>query len=160
MKAVTEAKKAIFLEALKQTCKVTEAAKIAGYTVRAFYYIRDRDEAFREAWQEVEYEVKDRIEAEIMRRGIDGIEKVLFYQGKPIGTEKQYSDRMLELLAYAHIPEKYTKVVKQELTGKDGAPLQGPMDTIEIARRIAFTLRQAEQSIDSPKPEPTPEVVH
>lgn len=142
-----------FFEAYVETCKIGEAAKMAGFTLRSVYNWRDKDPVFKERLEEADHEVKGKIEAEIFRRGVDGIDKPVFYQGKVVATVKEHSDRLLELLAYAHMPEKYTKVVKNEHTGKDGAPLN-PTDNIEIARRIAFALRQAS---GGPPPKKAPE---
>lgn len=151
MKAVTEARKNNFLAALKETCNVTEAAKIAGFTARTAYNHRVSDPDFKERWDAVEIEVRDKIEGEIWRRGVEGIDKPIFYQGKPVATVKEYSDRMLELLAKGHMKDRYGDQSKVELTGKDGAPIQ---DSMEIARRIAFALRQG---AGGPPPKDKPE---
>ncbi len=136
---VTEDQKEHFLDLLRETCNVSKAATMAGFSPKSAYNHRDKDSEFREKWEAVEIEVRDKIEGEIWRRGVEGVERITLYQGKPVATVKEYSDRMLELLARGHMPERYGDKSKVELTGKDGTPLT---DTVEVARRVAFLLKQ------------------
>ena len=136
---ITPKQKENFLVLLKETCNVSKSAELAGFAAKTAYNHRDKDAEFREKWDAIEIEVKDKVEGEIWRRGVEGIDKPIFYQGKPVATVKEYSDRMLELLARGHMPERYGDKAKVELTGANGAPLLDPM---EAARRIAFMLRQ------------------
>ena len=48
------------------------------------------------------------MEGEARRRAVDGVEEpVGWYQGKPGGLVRKYSDRLLVLLLKAWIPERY-----------------------------------------------------
>ena len=160
----TEAQKQKFLEAFREICIVTTAAKMAGMCAKTVYNIRDRDPVFRAAMEEVEYEVQDKIETEIRRRAMEGVDKPIFYQGKVVGTVKEYSDRLIELLAKGHMKDRYGDQSKVEMTGKDGTPLV-PDDRIEIARRIAWALSSAvheKKNRDiAPEPKDTPSpIIH
>lgn len=149
---ITEAEREKFLEVLAETCNAMEAARQVGRSARSFYSIAKREPEFNERYQDALEIVKGKIEQEIFRRGIDGVEKPIMYQGKPVGMLREYSDRMLEMMAYAYIPEKYTKVVKQEITGKDGKDLI-PEDKIAIARRLAYVLSSAAREKQTQTPE-------
>ena len=43
------------------------------------------------------------------------------YQGKEVGAERRYSDRLLELLLKGALPEKYSE--RFRLAGKDGGEI-------------------------------------
>lgn len=155
--AIPPEKWAKFLENFKEMCNITQAAKSVGITPRSVYNKKKADPEFTEALAAAELEVKDKIEGEIWRRGVEGTDKAIMFQGKVVGVVKEYSDRMLELLAKGHMPERYGDKLKQEITGKDGAPL---MDNIEVARRIAFILRKSQETPQVEEPPDETQSVH
>jgi phage terminase small subunit len=71
-------------------------------------------------------------------------------EGTPITVEVTERDahaanRALELLGKKlgiFAPEKH------EVTGKDGEPLHGPVDKVDIARRVMWLIRQAKQEAE------------
>lgn len=121
---------ATFLAVLEATGHVTRAAAEAGFARQRFYELRDTDAEFAEAWEVAQERGEAVIEAEVRRRAIEGIERPVLHQGQIVnvwigpdgrlladGEEKQvkgaklsplvmreYSDRLLELLAKAHNP--------------------------------------------------------
>lgn len=113
-----------FIDALRETCNVSEAARVAKISRNTAYEHRKADPVFAEAWDEAEQEAADKLEREAWRRGVEGVDKPIVYQGAITDTHKEYSDRMLELLLKAHRPEKFKDRVAQELTGKDGGPIE------------------------------------
>lgn len=116
-------KRAAFLDVLRSTCNVSEAARTAGVARRTVYEWRDADEAFRAAWFEAEEEAADRLEREAWRRAVEGTDKPVTFQGVITATYKEYSDRMLELLLKAHKPEKFKDRVANEHSGPGGGAL-------------------------------------
>jgi hypothetical protein len=134
-----------FLKTLGETCNVSEACRRAGIGRASAYDWRDDDQGFAAAWAEAEQEAADRLEREAWRRGVDGIDKPITYQGKVTDTYREYSDRMLELLLKAHRPDKY--VERREVTGKDGAPI-----TV-VEHRIVHVSQQADGKITIEIPE-------
>lgn len=134
-----------FLQALAETCNVSEACRRASIGRQTAYEWRADDEGFATSWREAEQEAADRLEREAWRRGVEGIDKPITYQGQVTGTFKEYSDRMLELLLKAHRPEKY--VERREITGKDGAPI-----TV-IEHRIVHMQAPGDGKIDIELPE-------
>jgi hypothetical protein len=140
--AITPEKWDRFIENFIECCNITKASKATGIDPKSVYNKKKADPEFAERLAAAEIEVQDKIEAEIWRRGVEGTEKPVMFQGKVVGVVKEYSDRMLELLAKGHMPHRYADKLKQEITGANGAPL---MDNIEVARRIAFILRKSQK---------------
>lgn len=130
-----------FLSILAKTCNVSEAARAANISRQAAYEWRAEDETFAIAWTNAEQEAADKLEREAWRRGVEGVDKPVTFQGVITDTYKEYSDRMLEILLKAHRPDKFVERTKSEVTGKDGGPIPIEMDlsklTPEQLRAIA-----------------------
>lgn len=82
----------------------------------------DRNPPFVKRWNEAKVASVDALEQEARRRAIEGVERHKFHKGQPIMrtivlpdgktakvhyVEREYSDRMLEVLLKANMPEKY-----------------------------------------------------
>lgn len=103
---LAERKKQIFLSILAQTGKVIDAAKAVGYYDSAeMYKHRREDEEFAEAWDLALKAAGDVIEAEAIRRAVQGVQKPVFYKGQVVGYETQYSDGILTTLLKGHKPQ-------------------------------------------------------
>lgn len=113
-----------FLDVLRETCNVSEAARTSGAGRRTVYEWREKDEAFAAEWDEAEQEAADKLEREAWRRAVEGTDKPVTFQGVITATYKEYSDRMLELLLKAHKPEKYKDRVLNEHSGPNGGPIK------------------------------------
>jgi len=113
-----------FLDVLRETCNVSEAARAAGIGRRTAYEWRAADPAFAEAWKEAEEIAADKLEREAWRRAVDGTDKPISFQGVITATYKEYSDRMLEILLKAHRPDKFVERSKSEVTGPNGGPVR------------------------------------
>jgi len=110
-----------FIRILRDTCNVRRSADEAGINRITVTRWRAKDESFSVAWDEALEEAKDLLEAEAWRRGVDGYDKPVTYQGEITTTYKEYSDRMLEILLKAHRPAFRER---RELTGPEGGPVQ------------------------------------
>ena len=75
-----------------------------------FYWLRN-DEDYYAAFAEARELVSDKMEAEAYRRAVDGIDRVVYSQGKVVGSQREYSDNLLTLLLKANRPEKYKERV-------------------------------------------------
>jgi hypothetical protein len=113
----TDRARETFLEVLRDTCNVSEAARAAGMSRRSAYDWRDADQAFAADWADAEQEAADKLEREAWRRAVDGVDKPVTFQGRITATYKEYSDRMLEILLKGHRPEKFADRVKAEHSG-------------------------------------------
>lgn len=101
----TEAKRAKFLELYAQCGRKNAAARAVGttsWTVRDYCKKHpDYDELVKEA-----YEVYcESLEAEIERRGKDGVLRPIFQSGMLVGHVTEYSDQLMLAHAKRHIPE-------------------------------------------------------
>ena len=96
-----------FLEVLRETANVSEAAKTARVSRTCAYAHQKADPAFAAAWDEAVEVARDALEAEARRRAVNGVEEPVFHKGKVCGHIRRYSDRMLEILLKAHRPEKF-----------------------------------------------------
>lgn len=124
----------MFLEALALTGNVTLATGEAGVDRHTAYNARRADKGFRKAWAQSLSMAADLMEAEARRRGVEGTDEPVIYQGKLCGswvndkgepvnentpgakliplTIKQYSDTLLIFLMKAARPKKYRENVK------------------------------------------------
>jgi hypothetical protein len=82
----TGARVRTFLDVLRQTCNVTEVARVAGVGRRTAYEWREADAVFASAWDEAEQEAADALEREAWRRGVEGTDKPGTYQGEITAT--------------------------------------------------------------------------
>jgi len=58
----------------------------------------------------------EKLEAEADRRGVDGVEKGIYYKGDKVATEKEFSDTLLIFRLKGLAPEKYRE--RQEISGQ------------------------------------------
>ena len=65
----------------------------------------------------------DVIRSELYRRGIDGVDEDVWYEGAQVGTRRVYSDRCLIALATMKLPEARNQL-DVNLAGADGGPLR------------------------------------
>lgn len=119
----TDRARARFIEVLRETCNVSDAARAANIERSTPYKWRDADPDFFAQWVEAEEYAADRLEREAWRRAVEGIDKPVIHLGVITDTFKEYSDRMLEILLKGHRPNKFKERVQNEHTGKDGASL-------------------------------------
>jgi hypothetical protein len=107
----------------------TERQLAAGLGARAGYRKRDIH-ALRQADPEVDDRYRtgrgygdDQIRDEMQRRAIHGVDEPVFHQGEIVGHITRYSDRLLGLMAKAHLPE-YRDQARLEVTGHDDGPVE------------------------------------
>lgn len=124
------------------------------------------DADFAAAMTEAKEEAADRVEAEILRRGVDGYPRKVWHNGEVVGEEIHFSDKLLMFHAKAMRPEKYRD--RYEISGPGGGPLQieavraaarsimGDPDSCEIAvrlvdRQVALADENGEQTPAFPR---------
>lgn len=130
---LTEARKRIFLEELRRHGVVAEAARVASPLAQSkngasktFYAERHRDFLFAEAWDDAVEQADARLEAEAVRRAVEGVERGVFqkgtravdHDGKP-ATVTEYSDRLLEVLMRSRI-SRYSEKRQVEVNVNHG----------------------------------------
>jgi len=106
-----------FLQVFRQHCSYTDAYKAAGVahdTPR--YWMKNDVDGFAERYKAAEQEVNDKLEAELYRRAVEGVEKKrgVWHQGTKVGEEavREYSDILLIFMLKARLPWKYRERVE------------------------------------------------
>ena len=144
MTRFTQKKEGEFLAALEETANVLLACEKIGYTRQAMYARRRKDEEFAKKWEQAMEIGIEALEDEAIRRAHQGVPEPVFYRGKIAGHVQKYSDTLLIFLLKNRKPKIYGDKIKQEVVGKDEAPLfpseAGLMKDFELARSIAFLL--------------------
>lgn len=125
MSRVTDAQKNTLLDAFARLGNLKRACDLTGISPASHYQWLRRDPAYLSAYEDAALEAADVLEAEAFRRGHDGTDKPVFYQGAQCGVVREYSDSLLTTLLKARRPDVFGDKIKQELTGKDGTPLNG-----------------------------------
>lgn len=153
----------VFLDVLSKTGNQTEALRLSGMR-RADVLARKRDDPdFAEAFNEAVAVSNDALEAEARRRAVEGVEELVIQSGSPVYErdakgnilcdeigqpipvkKKVYSDKLLETMLKANMPEKYRENVKVDhavtggvllLAGK--APTQDEWEQRMEQKRLA-----------------------
>ena len=126
----------VFIERLKATGNITLAARGAGVSRQEVYKARNRNKTFRRQWEEALEDAVDLLAGEARRRAT-GMNRDVWYAGKVVGSEREYSDALLMFLLKAHRPHLYRENVKVEHSG--GMEVTGD-------RKVTFEfVRPAEQ---------------
>lgn len=87
-----------FCEALRRNGSVTDACRAVGKSTTSAYKARERDRAFRMAWDRALMAVRPKLEDEAVRRAVEGVEEPVFHGGKQVGVKRKYSDGLLKML--------------------------------------------------------------
>lgn len=104
---VPAAQRRCFLEKLADTANVARAAREAGLERSAVYRLRVQSDSFRAAWDEAMNQALDELEAVLLERATHGVEKAVFYGGKPCGSVRHYSDALGMFILKARRPATY-----------------------------------------------------
>jgi hypothetical protein len=116
-----EKRQAQYLSALREYGEAPLAREEVGISWETVKKQRKKDPGFVELEQEAQRIYRARLAAEVHRRGMEGIEEPIYWNGKIVGYITKYSDKMLELHVKRHIPEYRDKVtVKNEMSGSLG----------------------------------------
>lgn len=119
-----------FLAAYALTGSITIAAAAAKIQ-RGLHYRRLRtDEAYREAFDQADELAKGVLVDEAVRRAVHGTRKGVYYKGRRVNWELEYSDGVLIRLLEARLPHQFRRT--HELTGPGGGPVQGKLEVIFV----------------------------
>lgn len=124
-----------FLHTFAETANVMLSARAANIARATVYYWLEHDvDDFSKRYNVADQEANDRIEAEIHRRGIVGVDKPVYYKGEIVGHIREWSDNLLMFRAKARM-NKYRDRV--EHTGPDGGPIQVEDARERLAAKLA-----------------------
>ncbi|MGP1470935.1 MAG: hypothetical protein ACTTJE_04990 [Schwartzia sp. (in: firmicutes)] len=114
------AKQNEFLNALVKTGTVKGATALSGIS-RASHYRWLEDDAYQVGLSRARQMAADLLEDEAWRRAVEGDERPIYNKhGEKISSVRYYSDRLLEKLLAANLPEKYKERIEETVVG-DGA---------------------------------------
>lgn len=120
---IADPKKRAYLAAYSLTGRFADAAAAADITLRTGWNWRHApDPDFQAALTMARGLAGDRLEAEIYRRAMEGVEEPVYQQGRMVGTIRKFSDLLLIFAAKGAMPERYRE--RHEHTGADGGPIQ------------------------------------
>ena len=107
-----------FFAALENGHPVRAACAMAGYARSCVYDWRKQDTAFAERWKHALDIAGDLLEEEADRRGRDGYDEPVFYQGEERGQKRKYSDALLLARLKAIRPEQYREKITMPSMGQ------------------------------------------
>lgn len=113
----------IFIAELSVRGIVAHACLAAGVVRQTPYKWRAEDPEFAERWDTALENATDALEAEALRRAVDGTEKPVYQGGICVGYVREYSDPLMLQMLKANRPDKHRDKSSVELTGKGGGPL-------------------------------------
>lgn len=102
-----DARRATVLEVLARTGSVVDACAAAEIHTRSYHRWKATDAEFAREVEEALDVSGAALEREARRRAVDGVERSRVTRDGVIVTERVYSDRLLELLLRAHVPERF-----------------------------------------------------
>ena len=105
-----------FLEALRSGWSIRHAAGLTTHAFQRWYELRAEDEEFAESWAQAVEQGTQRIEDEILRRGVEGWEEPVFQKGELVGHIRRHSDQMLQLLHRIRRPALYHEAATPPVT--------------------------------------------
>ncbi len=91
-----------FIKLLATSPDIASACRAVNITRQSAYAAKEKDPAFALAWDETLEAVLDACEAELVRRGKDGVMRPVFQMGREVGQIRQYSDDLLYKYLRAH----------------------------------------------------------
>ncbi len=128
---ITPERRAVFLELLAQTGIVSHSAAGASPNAKSadpsgsFRSLRDRDPLFAQEWELAMQRFNDRLEAEAIRRAVEGIPEAIYQKGERVidhdgspAVVMRYSDRLLERLLEAKLGREYARKREIEVSGR------------------------------------------
>lgn len=121
------ANKRAFLAAYSLLGNITGAAEAVGIARQNHYDWLADDINYADAFSQAKDEAADRLEQEVRRRAVIGVEEPIYQGGKKVGTRRVYSDNLLMFLTKGALPHKYKE--RHEMTGAAGGPLQTVVHT-------------------------------
>lgn len=112
------ARKAAFLTAFPaMRGQVVATSRQIGVSHSLPYKWLANDQEFADKFDAIKKELAETIEAELLRRGVDGVAKPVYYKGTICGHVQEYSDVLLLAAAKAFMPDKYRERSDVNVTG-------------------------------------------
>ena len=111
---LTESRQKQFLQILERTGNVTRAAGELGVGMKTVYSLAEKDAYFKEALEIAKARYLGKLEDAAYHRAVEGVEEDVWFQGQKVGTQKKYSDKLLETMLKASDPNRYSTKVQNQ----------------------------------------------
>lgn len=151
---IKDVKKRAFLVQYALTGNFEQAASAAKVTVRTVYNwrhdFREANGPFLVAVDQAQQMACDRMEAELYRRAMEGIEEPVWHGGEIVGTSRRFSDTLLMFMMKANMPQKYTD--RMQHSGPDGGPIHATaIDVSALSHEELIEARRLAAKMKRPK---------
>lgn len=130
----TKIRQTAFLAAYAMTASVTHAAKASRVSRSTHYLWFETDPKYVELFNRMQVRAAQVLVDEAVRRGVEGVEEPVYYQGEICGTVQKYSDSVLQTLLRAFDPRFKDKT---ELSGPGGGPIAIAPHLISLAELLS-----------------------
>ena len=115
--------KPFFLETIKETGLLLASAKKHGVTMQTIMNWIKNDPQFAQDYEMAQREATEKMEAAALHRAVNGVERTLYYSGKPCVdpvtkkpyTYREFSDELLRFLLTSRDRDKYGPRVAHQL---------------------------------------------
>ena len=87
------------------------------------YEWKEKDEAWRDSWEQAWHLGVDALEEEALRRGVEGFLEPVWYNGEIVGHRRKYSDNLLIFMLKGRRPGTFRDNASIEHSVQAGAPL-------------------------------------
>lgn len=118
-------KKLAFIKAFAKCGIINQACKAAGIHRVTVLRWREEDAPFMVAFNIAKTEAVEMLEAEALRRAVEGVDKPVYQRGECVGVIREYSDALLQTLLRANAPEKYRERMDIKHIGLTAKVYQG-----------------------------------
>ena len=96
-----------YLALIREGVTNKDAAAACGCGTKYFQRRRKEDPEFEADYQQARADDDDVIRAEIHRRGVEGVKRAIYHDGKVVGHKQEYSDQLLMFLAKSRMPTEF-----------------------------------------------------
>lgn len=151
--SIRHPKKRAFLSIYSLVGNISRASKLVGISRDTHQEWKHTDPEYARAFDEAHNRSIDVLEAEAMRRAVQGVQKPVYHQGEQVGAITDYSDVLLIFLMKGARPEKYRDNyhVTSEHTERREARLELVINLGDDARREIYN-RLLESPIEPLRP--------
>jgi hypothetical protein len=151
----TDRQRKKFLEELATTGKIAHSARVAGYKDSSALFKFKRESAeFAAAWADAEEASREIAADELFRRGVEGVDKAVYYKGEVVGWDKEYDTQALVFWLKGNYRQKFGDSVQvsgviSHSIGVAILPLRAA--SIEDWERAALDVRDNQKLLTPPK---------
>lgn len=114
------------MQRLAETGLPLVAARSCGLKIATVRAWKQKNPEFSLAWIEATQAYRESLEHEAYRRAVNGTLRPVYYKGNEVGSVREYSDRLLELLLRANDPQKYGNRSQVDIDVRRGVMVLAP----------------------------------